>query len=137
MQLPLELRRPSRPALAKAFVIHLDAPKRVTDGLRKVGWHSGFCRDDETGYDKGLISICSDFPDKESRLQALATAIRTLQNEAEAIHHGVAVIWHPEIEADMVRAATTSTVIAITSKTIREAAEQWDEIKSQFYRLPV
>jgi GR25 family glycosyltransferase involved in LPS biosynthesis len=129
-ELPKELRRPYRPLLALAYVIHLQAPQRVMEGLRERGWHNGFCCEESTLVDKGLMKICGDFPDGVQRIEALRSVIKILQNEAEGIYQGVAVIWHPEIDVEMTQAATSARVIGIAAMTIRDAIEQWEDFKA-------
>jgi len=130
LQLPEHLRRPSRPQLARMCVIHLDAPRRIVDELRVSGWHNGFWRDEASGLDKGLIKLCRDYSDRSGRETALSKVIQTLQDDAEGIHQGVAVIWHPEIDAEMVQAATCAKVIRIMATNIRDATEQWEDAKA-------
>jgi hypothetical protein len=135
-QLPPALRRPRRPLLARECVIHLDAPRRVLEGLRGGGWHAGFWRDENTGLDRGLNQLCRDFSARSDRIKALAVTIRTLQNEAETIHQGVAVIWHPAIDAEMVRAATAAKVVNIAAQELRHAADRWEEMKAAILAVP-
>ena len=136
-QLPPELRRPYRPVFSKAFVVHLHAPKRVMDGLRRFGCHNGYWRDPETGLDNGLIQLCRDSAASADRIQALGKTISILQREAETIHQGVAVIWHPEIDAEMVQQATPAKLLAIEAQNIREVLEQLDVARSAHYVQPV
>jgi hypothetical protein len=123
-----------RPLLAKEYVIHLCAPRYVLDELRFHGWHSGYLRNHKNGIDKGLIRICHDFIDRYQRIQALAKILFILQREAASIHQGVAVIWHPEIDITMVRAATSAKVIGISVRNIKDANDQWNKIKATFLK---
>jgi hypothetical protein len=129
-QLPEELRRPYRPQLANAIIIHLDAPKRVMDAMRPIGWHNGYWRDPVTDLDNGLNKLCRESNDRDVRVRELAANIKAIQNDAESIYQGVAVVWHPEIDAEMVREATTARVVEIVANSIRDAADQWEEIKA-------
>jgi hypothetical protein len=104
--------------------------------LRPHGWHNGYWRDKETGMDNGLIQLFKNGTEPNSRIAGLATVVRVLQNEAEAIHNGVAVVWHPEIDENLTMAATNSKVIPITVNGGREALDIWEEIK-QTMALPV
>ena len=131
-RMPARLRRPKRRVLAKEFVIFLHAPKRVMDALRRQGWHNGYWRDEHSGLDNGLIKLCEMVSDKRKKLQGLAGNIRLLQTEAEAIHGGVATIWHPDVDVGMVNRATSSTVVEIASTNVRGAIDQWDEVKCSF-----
>lgn len=132
-QLPPELRRPVRPVLAKACVIHLTAPRRVMDGLRATGWHNGLWLDSQTGLDKNLIRICNGQVDSDVPTTALAEVISNLQREAVGIHEGIAVIWHPRINAQMVRNATTAHVVEISANDIREALDQFADAKTNMF----
>lgn len=132
-QLPDCLRRPARPLLANMCVIYLNAPRRVMDGVRTVGWHSGFNPDAQSGYDKGVVQICSECLNPESRVKRLAGFISILQREALGIHQGVAVIWHPEIDVQLVRAATREQVVEISAKDIRDALDQFEDAKQDLF----
>jgi len=136
-QLPKDLQRTRRPLLAWACVIYLEAPRHVMDGLRSKGWHNGYWLDETTSLDNGLNRICRDFQERDGRIEALGTIIKILQNEAEAIYQGVAVIWHPEIDIEMVQAATNVKVVQIIAKNIRDAVEQWDDAKVTILDRPV
>lgn len=129
-RMPAELRRPPRRIIAKACVIYLKAPKRVMDGLRLHGWHNGYWRDDESGIDRGLEQICRNLAVEKQRVEALAKTISLLQTEAEQIHQGVAVIWHPDLSLDTVRKATNAEVIQIATERTREALEIWEDAKN-------
>jgi hypothetical protein len=133
--LPKALRRPCRPALARTCVIHLQAPKRVMDGLRPAGWHNGIWRDRASSVNKNLIKLCRESQDRDMRIKALVANIRTMQNEAESIRDGVAVVWHPEIDAEMVQAATDAKVVRIAAKSVREALDEWDNAKTTFFAV--
>lgn len=135
-QLPEALRRPYRPRLANMLVIHLDAPKRVMDAMRPHGWHNGYWRDPATDFDNGLSKLCQESQDREVRVRELAANIKAIQNDAEGIYQGVAVVWHPEITPEMVREATDAKVIKIAAKNIRDAKDQWEEIKTIELKVP-
>jgi hypothetical protein len=134
-QLPKNLRRACRPVLAKTFVIQLQAPKRIMDALRPAGWHNGYWRDGLSSVDNGLIKLCQESQDRNHRIKALVANIRTLQNEAEVIHNGIAVVWHPEIDAEMMQSATDAKVIGITAKNVQEAFDAWNDLKAGFFKL--
>jgi hypothetical protein len=135
-QLPEGLRRPFRRQLARMIVIHLNAPKRVMDALRPFGWHNGYWRDPATGLDNGLSKLCQESQNREVRVRELAANIKAIQNDAESIYQGVAIVWHPEIDVEMVREATHAKVIQITAKNIRDATDQWEEIKTTVLNEP-
>lgn len=84
---------------------------------------------------KGLIKLCKESQDRDLRIKALIANIRTVQNEAESIRDGVGVIWHPEIDAEMVQAATDAKVISIAAKSVREALDEWSDVKATFFAL--
>ena len=70
------------------------------------------------------------------RVRELAANIKAIQNDAEGIYQGVAVVWHPEITPEMVREATDAKVIKIAAKNIRDAKDQWEEIKTIELKVP-
>jgi hypothetical protein len=130
--LPHECRRRCRPSPARAHVIHLNAPKRVMDALRGQGWHNGFWRDRNSGLDNGLTRLCRESMDRDRRNELLAATIETLQREAETIYQGVAVIWHPEVDVEWLKSATRSKVVAIAARNIKDALDQWEDLRSAF-----
>lgn len=133
-QMPAGLKRPARPLLATACVVHLDAPRRVMDGLRAFGWHGGFRTDPRTGYDKSLVQIISSRPDPNiPSAPLLAEVISSLQREAAGIYQGVAVVWHPEINAQMVQAATHARVVRISARDTRDALDQFADAKATMF----
>jgi len=132
-QLPDCLRRPARPLLANMCVIHLNAPRRIMDGVRTAGWHSGFNPDAQSGYDKGIVQICSECLNLEARVKRLAGFISILQREALGIHQGVPVIWHPQIDVQTTRAATREQVVEISAKDIRDALDQFEDAKQALF----
>ncbi len=130
-QLPPELRRPHISLIATKYVIHLTATKNVLAGLREHGWHSGYWRDRSSDIDNGLLKIFRECVDPEQRIKQLKSTINLLQSEAMIIYNGIPVIWHPEITADMVRAATSAEVVEITARRVREALDQLAHAKAQ------
>jgi hypothetical protein len=54
-------------------------------------------------------------------------AVAQLQNEAERLADGVPVIWHQEIDAVMLREATSVAVFEISAATVNQALEAFDE----------
>jgi hypothetical protein len=133
MQLPDSLRQPARPLLANMCVIHLNAPRRVMDGLRTCGWHNGFQSDRQSGYDKSLIQIADNRLDPKTEQKALADIVSNLQREASGIHQGVAVIWHPGISGQMVQTATRARVVEISAKDVRDALDQFEDTKATLF----
>lgn len=107
------------------------------ESFRLKGWHNGYWLDESSGMDNGLNQVCRDFKERNRRIEALGPIIKILQNEAEDIYQGVAVIWHPEIDAEMVQAATNVKVVKITARNIRDATDQWDDAKVTILDKPV
>ncbi len=110
-----------RPNFARSVVIHFEGPGSVMEGMRAQGWHNGNWRDSK-GYDNGLINNLKAG-------ESIASTISLLQREAEVIHNGVCVIWHPDIKLEQVQAATTAKVIAIKKDDLRGAQEAWEGIR--------
>lgn len=127
-QLPEKLKRPFRATIANHCVIHLTAPRDVMDAMRLHGWHNGYWRNSKTGMDFGLTNLVDKKSEKEQR-EGLVSILRVLQTEAETIHNGIAVVWHPEISEDLVKSSTDARVIPIAVKSTRQALDLWDEIK--------
>jgi len=122
--------RKRRPSLASIGVILLESSRVVMDGVREFGWHGGFSLDPATGRNGFIDQLCRDFSERGRRIEALSYAIKLLQIEAEQIPKGVVVIWHPEIDAAMVEAATSAQVVKIAAETVRDAIDQWEDVKS-------
>lgn len=131
-KLPAQLKRPHRANIASQYVIHLKAPKHVMEEMRSNGWHNGYWRDEDTGLDKGLLQLWDGTSEIEQRIRGISKVIKVLQSEADAIHNGIAVIWHPQINEELTKAATKSEVIPINVNGAREALNLWDEIKLDF-----
>lgn len=129
LNLPEQLKRPFRASIANRFVVHLKASKQVVDELRSYGWHNGYWRDNESGIDKGLLELYKNTTDVNQRIKGLTTIIGVLQKEADVIHNGVAVIWHPEIDENMVKMSTNVQVISLAANCVREALDIWQEAK--------
>jgi len=107
-------------------VIVLRAPKPVMDSLRENGCHAGFVRDPKTGIDEGLGEIFDD-PDLSlpERVNRLKRWIEMIQDEiASMVKPAICTIWHPDVNADMVRPLTKGKVIEITATTPEEALSQ-------------
>lgn len=113
-----------RPNYARSVVIHFQGPVEVIEGMRSNGgWHNGNWRDSQ-GYDQGLKKCL-----KENL--PLDDTISILQKEAEHIHNGVAVIWHPDCKVEQVQSATTAKVITLTKSYLRAAQETWEDIRHE------
>jgi Glycosyltransferase family 25 (LPS biosynthesis protein) len=107
-------------------VVVLRAPRLVMETLRNKGWHAGFNRDAITGIDEGLIWIL-DGPilDESERTEHLRQWIDMIQGEVISMAEpGICTVWHPAINADMVRPLVKGKVIEIEANTVEEALSQ-------------
>jgi GR25 family glycosyltransferase involved in LPS biosynthesis len=128
-QLPKALRRPRLRPLAQKYVIYLHAPRRVMEGMRPHGWHSGVRDEEGSFYDADLAQLYREGLPRPARLERLAAVVAKLQKEAQAITDGIAVVWHPGIDVRDVRAAVSATVVDLRPKSLREALEQWEDMR--------
>jgi hypothetical protein len=107
-------------------VIVLRAPRLVMEALRNKGWHAGFTRDPATGIDEGLTDIFADttlgLPQRSVRLR---NWIDMIQGEVVSmIESAICTVWHPAVDADMVRPLVKGKVIEIIASTVEEALNQ-------------
>jgi Glycosyltransferase family 25 (LPS biosynthesis protein) len=107
-------------------VIVLRAPRLVMEALRNKGWHGGFARDPATGIDEGLCDIFNDttlgLPQRSARLRHW---IDMIQGEVVSmIDPGICTVWHPAVDANMVRPLVKGMVVEIVASTIEEALNQ-------------
>ena len=105
------------------LVLRTDS-RQTAEELCRRGWHLGYWRDGNTGYDNGLRDIASK-ASREERIQKLQEWAKLLWREAEEAGCVVA-LWHPEIRLDEVQAAW-SPVYEITARTPEEAEAQLPE----------
>ena len=62
-------------------------------------------------------------PDQPDQLQAL---IELLAAEAAGIPNGVPAVWHPDVTADLVRAATDRPVVEVRAGDAAGAVAAWE-----------
>ena len=90
-------------------LLYLDVPPAVARHLRDRGVHTGYDRDPETGYDRGLMALAAD-PGR--RVANLRRWLAVVGREAASVPGGLAAVWHPEIpEADVVEAFGETPVV--------------------------
>jgi len=107
-------------------VIVLRAPRLVMEALRNKGWHGGFARDPATGIDEGLCDIFTDttlgLPQRSVRLRHW---IDMIQGEVVSmIEPAICTVWHPAVDASMVRPLVKGNVIEIVATTAEDALSQ-------------
>ena len=107
-------------------VIVLRAPRLVMEGLRNKGWHAGFTRDPATGIDEGLCEIFDDttlgLPQRSVRLRHW---IEMIQGEVVSMTEpAVCTVWHPAVNAEIVRPLVKGKVVEISASTVEEALSQ-------------
>jgi len=105
------------------LVLRTDS-RQTAEELCRRGWHLGYWRDSNTGYDNGLRDIVMKWSQGQ-RIQKLREWGQLLWREAEEAGCVVA-LWHPEIRLDEVQAAW-SPVYEITARTPEEAEAQLPE----------
>ncbi len=114
--LPKKYRRRRSTPLALEFVLYLKAEPEVMDAMRIHGWHNGYDADEKYGYSKALMDLYRTTIKARNRDEVLLGYISQLQKEAAALINGIAVIYHPGISVEEVRAATSATVIELAPK---------------------
>lgn len=136
-QVPERCRIPPKIPLAHRCVVHFNGPAPVMEAMRKQGWHNGHWRTLE-GWDVGLCRIVQEMQSSGEKEHALRTLLRLLQREAERLPQGVAVLWHPGLEGDLVEAAAGECrVIRIAAQEPMEAQARWQLAVQQLSREPI
>jgi hypothetical protein len=102
------------------LVIHLTAPAEVVRRLRGYGLHTGYQRDPETDYDRGLVELLGS----SHRVAALRKWLGVITWEAASEDGAVACVWHPEISASEVRAAHGGEVVEVKGETVEACLAQ-------------
>jgi hypothetical protein len=113
-------------------VILLRASRPVAEQLQRFGWHGGYSRDRQTGYDSGLKNIVRE--PKQDRPRRLQNWIAMIQREAEDAH-ALCTIWHPEITLEDVRAAHSGPIleIQVEQDNVEAAVEAaFDQLPSEW-----
>jgi hypothetical protein len=107
-------------------VIVLRAPRQVMEGLRCHGFHAGHTRDQETGIDVGLKEIFEDttleLPERNARLRRWISIIQW--EVISMMEPAVCTVWHPDVDAGMVRPLVKGNVVEIVANTVEEALAQ-------------
>jgi hypothetical protein len=125
-KMPPPLRRPYRALREQAVVIHLSTNNQeVMREARNHGWHNGFQIDPESQLNRWLKTLCQARKDVGRQAGVLRQHLDSLLAEAGTIPGGVPVIWHPEIDPELVRRVTHAKVVEIVADDAREALEQW------------
>ena len=114
-------------------VILLRASRPVAEQLQRFGWHGGYSRDRQTGYDSGLKDIARQ--SKEARPRRLREWIQLVGREADDAY-ALCTIWHPEITIEDVRAAHSGPILEIQvepTDSIEAAVEAaFDQLPSEW-----
>jgi hypothetical protein len=125
-RMPASLRRPYRPLPNRNVVIHLTTDnKEVMKTTRRHGWHNGFRIDPETQWNLHLKQLCDTRKDIGRQAGTFRRIVDSLMAESATISGGVPVIWHPEVDSDLLRRVTEATVVEIKADNAPEALEQW------------
>ena len=99
-QLPADIHTPVYQPLRAVW---LRASRNVMDALRERGWHTGYWRDEITGYDNGLRRLFGAKSDQAARRAGLSEIVRMLHDEAQKIPGGVVTLWHDDITTDLLQ----------------------------------
>ena len=89
--------------------------------MRARGWHRGYWLTPD-GYDQGVEEAIHLKEADGDWMASMKKVVALLQREAERIPNGVAVIWHPRIDAEVLRQVTDAKVVELCEHTLRDAA---------------
>lgn len=81
-------------------VYWISCTRAVKDELVKRGFHFGYTIDKETGADAGMCSA-HKAEDRGAKINEIRRVVSWVKSEAGHIDDGVAVLWHPQIGADL------------------------------------
>ncbi len=104
-----------------APVILLRVPQDILPSCRRVGFHTGHRRDPATDIDIGLEELF--LKSEDEWLFELRRWIDMIQWEAASMDRTVCTIWHPKATVELLRAATSASILEISASTSHAAAE--------------
>jgi len=104
-------------------VIVLRAPREAMETLRSKGFHGGYTRDPATGIEVGLGEIFADtslaLAERNARLR---NWLAKIQGESLSMKEpSLCTVWHPAVDAAMVRPLVKGNVVEIVASTVEEA----------------
>jgi len=107
-------------------VIVLRAPREAMETLRSKGFHGGYTRDPATGIEVGLGEIFADtslaLAERNARLR---NWLAKIQGESLSMKEpSLCTVWHPAVDAAMVRPLVKGNVVEIVASTVEEALSQ-------------
>lgn len=123
--LPAEVqqRMRERQTLRQSPVLLLRCPRQMIEDLHSHGFHPGYWRDRESGWDNGLIHIFKEVPEGE-RIEHLRKWCDVLCKQADRDGLIVTAV-HPQLTGDLLQMATTRHVVEIE-------ASSPDDLKAAF-----
>lgn len=110
------------PPAAGELLVHLDAPKEVAERLRGMGFHTGYTRDPDTGYDKGLESAAN--ASGPVRKHLLRKWVDTVLWEVASAEGQVACVWHPKVKPAELAAVHRGRLVEVRGATAEECLAQ-------------
>jgi len=131
-QLPADIHafKPVQTGADPIRVVLLRSSRAVMEVLRDDGWHTGYWRDEITGFDNGIRNLFASTTDKEKRSEGLRDIVRTLHAEARQIPRGIAALWHDEITAEMLKAENVE-VFEIRARSAYEAKTKLENVLNE------
>lgn len=127
-KLPRRFRR-SRRAISRERVICFRGSRTIMTAMQEYGWHNGYEVDTDTGCASELNRILAHGLSALERQERLRVFVSELQGQAENLVDGVAVVWHPSIGAEDLRAAGIVDVVECSPRSTGGAIEQWNRIR--------